>query len=294
MASILIPLGLALLMLAVGLETHLTDFRALVRAPGAVTLGLALQLVGLPGLAFGLAELFALPPDAAVGLVLVAAAPGGVTANFATLMARGDVALAVTLTVVTSLLAPLVVPLWAGLAFARLAAEQVTLVLPLGPTVGAILAVTVLPLLVGATLAHRLPVRVAAARPLVRRLSTAVFLAIVAAAILAQWSALVAFGADLFGPTLALNLAGLTAVLVLGRLLGIAPARIAAIALSTGLRNVALALTVAITLLGRPDVAVAATVYVVVMNLVALAVIVPARRRALVTDQGGDRRDAVE
>lgn len=279
MASVLIPLGLAVLMIAVGLETRLSDFRALARVPSAVGLGLLVQLGGLPLLAALLAEVFALPAPHAVGLVLLAAAPGGVTANFVTLMARGDVALSVTLTVATSLAAPLAVPLWVGAAFARYADESVDVVMPFGPAIAAIFATTVLPLLLGVGLAHRRPDLAAAARPGMRRVSTVVFLIIVAAAVAAQWDALKA-GALAVGPAaLAFDLVALAIVIAASVLLGLPRARTAALVQTTGLRNVAVALTVAVTLLGRPDVAVAATVYVAVMNAVALAHVAWTRAR---------------
>lgn len=279
MAQILIPLGLAILMAAVGLETRLDDFRALAQARAAVALGLLTQWLVLPILAAIVAEIFALPAPLAVGLVLVAAAPGGVTANFVTLMAAGDVALSVSLTVAGSLAAPLVAPLWIDLAFARFADETVAVAVPFGPTVGAIFLTTVLPLVAALTLGHRRPDLADRARPHLRRLSTVVFAIIVATAIAAQWSALVAHGLAVGPAALVYDLAAVAFVAAAAAILGIGRPRVAALVQTTGLRNVAVALTVAISLLGRPDVAVAATVYVLVMNAVALAHVAWTRRR---------------
>lgn len=279
MTALAIPLGLAILMIAVGLETRLRDFRALLRAPRAVALGLVVQLGLLPALAGLLAEILALPPVDAIGLVLLAAAPGGVTANFVTLMARGDVALSVTLTVATSLAAPLVVPIWVGAAFARFAETGVAIALPFGPAIAAIFATTVLPLLLGAAFAHRRPEAAARLRPIVRRLSTLVFLVVVGSAIAAQWSALSVSGLAVGPAALLWELTALAVVVGAGSGLGLAKPSVAALIHTTGLRNVAVALTVAVSILGRPDVAVAATVYVAVMNAVALAHVAWTRRR---------------
>ncbi|MCE1237187.1 MAG: hypothetical protein LWW93_12625 [Hyphomicrobiales bacterium] len=279
MASLLIPLGLAILMAAVGLETRLEDFRALARARAAVALGLVTQWLVLPILAAIVAEIFALPAPLAVGLVLVAAAPGGVTANFVTLMAAGDVALSVSLTVATSLAAPLVAPLWIDLAFARFADETVAVAVPFGPTVGAIFLTTVLPLLAALALGRRRPDLADRARPHLRRLSTIVFAIIVTAAIAAQWTALAEHGLAVGPAALVYDLAAVALVAAAAAILGLARPRTAALVQTTGLRNVAVALTVAISLLGRPDVAVAATVYVFVMNAVALAHVAWTRRR---------------
>lgn len=284
MPTLVIPLGLAFLMLSVGLETRLDDFRAVARAPAGVAAGLVAQILGLPILAGLVAHGLGLPPVHAVGLVLVAAAPGGVTANFVTLMARGDVALCVTVTVFGSLAAPLTVPLVVGAAFALFAGDTVALTLPLGPTVGAVFVTTVVPLAIGLALAHCRPEAVARRRTLLRRASFVVFLAIVATAVAAQWTALAASWTEVGLAALALDLAAMALAVLLGRAVGVPPPGLAALAVSGGLRNIALALTVAIGILGRPDVAVAATVYVFAMNASALALVALRRRGSGLSD----------
>jgi len=285
-ATLIIPLGLAVLMFCVGTETRVADFRALVQAPLGVAAGLAFQIVGLPLVAAAIATAAGLAPVHAVGLVLVAATPGGVTANFVTLMARGDVALAVTVTVLGSLAAPLTVPVVVGLAFAHFAGDGVRLALPFGPTVGAVFVTTVVPLAIGLGLAERRGVAVERWRPVLRRVSILVFLTIVATAIATQWAELAAAWRAVGLAVLALNLAAMAGGAFAGRLVGAASPGLVALSISGGLRNIALALTVALGLLGRPDVAVAATVYVFAMNATALALVALMRRRALVMDQG--------
>ena len=266
-------------MLCVGLETRREDFRALARAPWGAAAGLVTQIVGLPLIAWAVAVATGLPPVHAVGLVLVAAAPGGVTANFVTLMARGDVALCVTLTVVGSLMAPLTVPLVVGLAFTIFAGDGVALSLPLGPTIGAVFVTTVVPLLAGIRIAEVWPERIEGARTVLRRASFLVFLTIVVTAVASQWTALVAAWAVVGLAALALNVAAMGLAAAFGRFVGVTRPGLAALVISGGLRNIALALTVAIGLLDRPDVAVAATVYVFAMNATALAFVAVARRR---------------
>ncbi len=284
MPTLVIPLGLAFLMLCVGLETRIADFRAVAHAPAGVAAGLAAQILGLPILAGLLAHVLGLPPVHAVGLVLVAAAPGGVTANFVTLMGRGDVALCVTVTVLGSLAAPLTVPLVVGIAFTLFAGGTVALSLPLGATIGAVFVTTVVPLLIGLALARRRPEAVARRRAMLRRASFVVFLAIVATAVLSQWTALAASWSEVGIAALALNLTAMALAALLGRAVGVASPGLVALAVSGGLRNIALALTVAIGLLGRPDVAVAATVYVFAMNASALALVALRRRASGLSD----------
>lgn len=284
--TLIIPLGLAFLMLCVGLETRIADFRALAHAPLGVAAGLISQIVGLPLVAIAVAHLLGLPAAHAVGVVLVAAAPGGVTANFVTLMAAGDVALCVTVTVLGSLAAPLTVPIVVGLAFHLFAGDSVALSLPLGPTIGAVFVTTVVPLVIGIAVAERHAEAVARARPILRRASFLVFLVIVVTAIASQWSALVTSWKVVGLADILLNLAAMAVAAALGKAVGVEAPGLVALSISGGLRNIALALTVAIGILGRPDIAVAATVHVFVMNASALALVAMRRRSRLVRDQG--------
>mgnify|MGYP001765475745 CR=1 FL=1 len=287
MSSVFIPLGLAFLMLCVGLETRIADFTALVRAPWVVAAGSAAQILGLPVLAFLVARGFELPPVHALGLMLVAAAPGGVTANFVTLMARGDVAVAVTITVLGSLLAPVTVPIVVGLASAGLGGEAVAPVLPFGSTIAAVFVTTVVPLAVGSWLTERRGTLADRIRPGMRKASGVVFLLIVTTAIVSQWAALTSSWRVVGAATVALNLAAMGLCVAVGLAVGAVRRGLVASAITGGLRNIALALTVAIGLLGRPDLAVAATVYVFTMNATALGTALILRRYGrLVGDQG--------
>ena len=110
LTNLLLPLALGIIMLGLGLGLTLDDFRRVARYPRAVLIGLALQTLVLPWAAFGLALGFGLPAELAVGLMLLAASPGGATANIYSHLARGDVALNITLTAINSLLCLLTLP----------------------------------------------------------------------------------------------------------------------------------------------------------------------------------------
>lgn len=98
-------------MFCLGLDLAPTDFARLVRRPRAIGVGLGCQVLGLPCLAAAMASLLHLPPVAAVGLVLIACCPSGATSNTFTMLARGDVALAVTMTAFSSVLSLVTSPL---------------------------------------------------------------------------------------------------------------------------------------------------------------------------------------
>ena len=116
LTNLMLPLALGVIMLGLGLGLTVEDFRRVARYPRAVLVGLALQTLLLPWAAFGLALAFRLPPELAVGLMLLAASPGGATANIYSHLARGDVALNITLTAINSVLCLLTLPLILNLA----------------------------------------------------------------------------------------------------------------------------------------------------------------------------------
>lgn len=112
----LVPCGLMLIMFSLGLTLALRDFTAIVTGGRAVVAGLAIHLLILPLLGLGIATLFRLPPELALGLFIVSICPAGTTSNALTFVGRGNVALAVVLTVLTSVVTVFTIPLLLGWA----------------------------------------------------------------------------------------------------------------------------------------------------------------------------------
>lgn len=268
-----VPLALAYLMFTVGLDVRPGDFGALARAPAVVVAGFVAQMAGLPLVGYAIATGLALPPALAVGLMILAAAPGGVTSGFVTAMARGDVALSVVLTVGTSLAAIVSVPLVVGLALQGFTGEATAVALPVGRTVAAILVTVIVPLVAALAVARRWPAGVARARGAMRRVGVGVFLALIGIAIAGEWRTIAAEAPRIGLAVVLLNLATMALGYGIGRLAGADPARARAILIECGLQNVALALLVAGPVLRRPELGNVATVYALVMNLSALALI---------------------
>jgi len=115
----LIVLALGLIMLGMGLELQLADFRRVLRRPAAAGIGVAAQYLVMPALAAAVAGALRLPPPLAVGLILVGCCPGGTASNVVSLIARGDVALSVVMTSVSTLAAVLLTPALTGLLAGR-------------------------------------------------------------------------------------------------------------------------------------------------------------------------------
>src|SRR5215213_9587701 len=117
--TVLLPVALGVIMLGLGLSLTLADFKRIIVYPRAVAIGLACQMLILPAICLGIAHTFHLGPALAVGLMLLAASPGGATANLFSHLAKGDVALNITLTAVNSVLSLLTLPLIVNFSLAH-------------------------------------------------------------------------------------------------------------------------------------------------------------------------------
>lgn len=172
MVSVIIPLGLALVMFGVGLTLTYADFRRIVAYPAAVVIALACQMLVMPVVAFGIIKGLGLEPEFAVGLMLLAAAPGGPIANLYSYLAGGDVALSITLTAVNSILSIVIFPLIVGLAVRYFLGKTQIIPLQTAKTF-ATMAIVIVPVLLGTSLrSHRIALA-SSIQPWVKGLSVA-------------------------------------------------------------------------------------------------------------------------
>lgn len=274
--QILLQGGLILIMFEVGLTLAAADFLRLAQAPRAVLTGLAAQVVLLPVMAILLLLAWPVNAEMTIGVLLIAAAPGGVTSNLLTLFARGDVALALTLTAISTLASVVTLPLFVGAAANLLGAGALSLEMPIAMMASGILTSTILPLVAGMTVRACLPDWTGRWEPVLRRVSALVFAAIVAVTFAGNVEAF-RLHALTVGPLLfALNALAMTGAAGLALAARLDRHRAIAISFATGLRNAALAIFLAVGVLGRPALAVPAIIYAVAMNVgavVALAVL---------------------
>lgn len=274
----LIPAGLAVIMFAMGLTLTLGDFRLVLSRPRAMAVGLACKMVLLPLLAFALVALFRPRPEFAVGLIILAACPGGITANLLTHMAGGATALAVSLTAISSVVDTVTVPLVVNLALQVFAGQDQSVAIPVGRVSAGVFAVATLPLLLGMVLNARAPILAARIERLARPVATLVFALIVVGAFVSQWRVMWANAAEVLPPALLLNAGCMAVAVLLGRLGRLERRETIAVTLETGLQNGALGIFVAATLLGSQAMMIPSIVYALVMNVTAIAFILAVRR----------------
>jgi BASS family bile acid:Na+ symporter len=247
LTSVLLPAAIAVIMCSLGLTLTAADFRRVLTAPRGVAIGMLNLALISPLLAFAMAELFDLPPELAVGLVLLGASPGGMMANMLTHLSRGDTALSVTMTAISSVCAAITVPLFLGLSTDHFGATGLGDVSMPG-VVARVLAITIVPVAIGMELRRRRPERVAAVYPRVRRISLALFGIVVLGAIASEYDTVAESLAEVAGAALALNVAAMTISFGISKLARLDDRQSTAIALELGIHNSALAIAVGASL----------------------------------------------
>ena len=268
LTDLVLPLALAFIMLSMGLSLTPADFVRVVRQPRAALIGLAAQIVLLPLLAFALVSgwgaAWGMDPALAVGFLIIAACPGGVTSNLLTHLARGDTALSISLTAVTSVLASVTVPLIVTAAkvwFMGAAAPP----LPILGTIASIFAIVTVPVLLGMVVRGLRPGFALRIEPACRHTATVLFVIIVLAAVAVEWSLLTTHFFAIGPPVLLLNLTSMAMGWTLARAARLGPPQGIAITLEAGLQNGTLAVLIAATFLANDLMVVPGGVYSLVM-----------------------------
>lgn len=291
--DVLLPAALAFIMFSVGLALRREDFRRVFQAPRALLIGLCGQLLIMPLVALAIVLVFKLPPALGMGLMILAACPGGASSGFLTHVARGNAALSLTLTVISSLAALATFPVLVKLVLTGLGAGGdgslnggigLLAELPVGRLIGSVLVVTTLPILTGMLMRNKAPRFTARSERLIGRLATVFFAAIVVATFISHQHTILANLLSIGPATLVLNFAVMGAAYWLVMLGGAGRRDAVAVAMECGLQNAGLAIFVAIVLLRLPELAVAAVVYALTMNFGALGLVFVSRRRLARTE----------
>ncbi|AWV90533.1 bile acid:sodium symporter family protein [Bradymonas sediminis] len=265
LTSVVLPLALFIIMLGVGLSLVVDDFKRVVLYPKAVAVGLVNQLVLLPLVAFGLAHLFQLDPVMAVGLMLIACCPGGVTSNLITFVSRGDAALSVTLTAISGVIVVVTIPLILIFSMNTFMGEAQQFSVPLLDTILQIVAITVVPISLGMLVRRFKPAFAAKMERPARIGSTVIFVAILGGVVAANIEVIKVHFLELSVVTGTLNILMMSLGYASARLLQLKAPQAVAISIETGIQNGTLAIVIATSILERGDLAVIPGVYSLIM-----------------------------
>lgn len=263
-SEIFLPLTLAIITLGMGLSLTQKDFRNIFLHPKAVITGLTCQMILLPLIAFGIASLFRLDPLFKVGLMIIAACPGGATSNLITYLLRGNVALSISMTALNSLITLITIPLIVTLALEAFVHRDASIQLPVGETILNVFLITILPAYAGTRIRKWKPVFADSLERPLRIILPLLLLVIYAGVIFLNGGGESASRRDLiriFPLTLLLNMVAMTAGLLVARSMRLKVINQFTITIEVGLQNSALAIFVAATLLNNSTMAMVPVVY---------------------------------
>ena len=276
--DVVLPLALAFIMLSLGLGLTFDDFVRVARRPRDFAVGAMSQIIVLPVVAFLLASIWPMAPELALGMMIIAAAPGGVTSNLLTSFARGDVALSISLTAVISLLSVITVPLMVVFAYGHFIGEQAMQDVTVADTAISVFLIVTVPVAVGLLVrryAERFALRI---EPSARTLAAVLFVLVLAGAIYQERNNLADYYAQAGLATLALNLLMMVIAYLLARWLATGAKQRTAIAIECGLQNGTLAIAIAVLLFGGGLATVPAATYSLTMFATALIYVAILRR----------------
>ena len=276
--DVILPLALAFIMFTLGLGLTFSDFARVAKMPKNFLIGLVSQLVFLPLVALIIVFVWPLQPELAIGLILIAVAPGGVTSNILTSFAKGDVALSISLTAVMSLLSVISVPLVLGISMGLISDNSLGSISLTSIAISMFLIVT-LPVLLGMIFRASLSYLTKRIEKIAKILSTALFVLVLIGAILAERQNLVEYFAQTGLVVLILNILMMTIAYYWAKLFSSGRPQLKAISLECGLQNGTLAIFVGTSVFGGGLYIVPAATYSVIMYLTSLIFIYFVRKR---------------
>lgn len=270
----MLPLSLAIIMLGMGLSLVPLDFKRVIIYPKATLIGILNQIVGLPVVGFVLLYIFRLDnPQLAVGVMVLAACPGGPTSNLITHISKGDTALSITLTAISSLIAVITIPLIVNFGLAHFMQHGSYVPLPVFDTIIKLMLITLLPVAIGMFIRVR-AIRFAQKmdKP-VKLVSGILLFVIILAAIMSNKDIFVQSFTDVGPIALTLNVLMLLVGFYSARILKLNRAQGITISIESGIQNGTLGITIASTLLHNNVIAISPAIYSLVMFMTAGVII---------------------
>lgn len=259
-----LPVTLAIITLGMGLSLTDSDFRRIFSQPKAVVTGLCCQMFLLPIIAFLIARSIHIDPLYKVGLMIIAACPGGATSNLITYLLRGNVALSISMTALNSLITLITIPIVVTISLEAFMHADADIHLPVGETVLKVFLITLLPAFAGTRIRKNFPNFADKLESPLRVVLPLLLLVVYAGVIFIDQGTASATRRDffdIFPYTLLLNAAAMLSGLLIARLIKLHVKNQFTISIEVGLQNSALAIFVAATLLKSNPMALVAVVY---------------------------------
>ncbi|MEE2761048.1 MAG: bile acid:sodium symporter family protein [Pseudomonadota bacterium] len=266
--QVLLPVSLAIIMFSLGLELVVADFKRVLIQPKDFIVGAIIQVILLPAIAFAIISIWSLEPALAVGVMILAASPGGATSNMFTHLAKGDTALSISLTAVISLLGVVTLPLIVGFAITHFMGSEAP-ELSVVKIVSGVFLITTVPVVLGMLVRYFWTSFAMAIERGAKIVSIVLFTIIIIGAILSVRENIIAFFISAGPITLLLNLVMMMVAFYLACLTHLGARQRTAITLECGLQNGTLSIFVAVTLIGNQTMMVPGGIYSLLMFVTA-------------------------
>ena len=263
--DVFLPLALAFIMFSLGLGLAGNDFLRVVRQSRDFFVGAFSQIILLPIIAFILVKIWPIAPELAIGVMIIAAAPGGVTSNILTSFAKGDVALSISLTAIISLLSVITIPFIVLTSVGLLSNINVTQDISLITMSRDIFLIVTVPVILGMLFRRFFSRITSKLESIAKKISTALFVLVLLGAIAAERENVVSYFAQAGLITLVLNIIMMVVAFYLAQLLGSKAEQKKCITIECGLQNGTLAIFVATSIFGGGVYVIPAATYSLIM-----------------------------
>ncbi len=282
LSSVVLPLSLAIIMIGIGLELRLSDFSLLFKKPKPVLAGILAQMILLPifGIIVGMYVFDFSSPLVGAGFVILALSPGGPTSNLMTLLAKGDLALSVSLTAIVSIITPFWLPFAATIVLSNISETQ-NIELNILKTILELFVISVIPITIGMLInakKHSLSLKL---RSPVKILSTVFLFLIIVALVIKNMDVLINNMASVAPAALLLVILAFSGGFLVAKFFATTSAQVRSISIEVGIQNGTLALLITATILGIPEMTLAAIFYSLIMFVVGFVAIYLFRRNNL-------------
>jgi len=268
--DLFLPLALAFIMFSLGLGLTGEDFSRVAKQPKDFFIGLVCQIILLPIVAFILVKLWPISPELAIGVMIIAAAPGGVTSNILTSFAKGDVALSISLTAIISLLSVITVPFIVLSSLGLLGSENISQNISLFSMAINMFLIVVVPTIIGMILRKFTASFATRFGSIAKKISVVLFVVVLIGAILSEKNNVVSYFADAGLITLVLNIVMMIIAYYIAQMFGTGISQKKCISIECGLQNGTLAIFVGTTLFGGGAYIIPAATYSLIMFFTSL------------------------
>ncbi len=265
LTEIFLPVALAIIMLGMGLSLVVGDFKRILLYPKAVSIGLINQLIILPIVGFSLAALFPLKPELAVGLIILAACPGGVTSNLISHISKGDTALSITLTAISSLLTILTIPFIINIGLENFMEAGKEIQLDVPKTIKTIVAITIIPVSIGMLIKAKASSFAEKMDKPVKIASTIFLALIIIGAVMKEKENILSFFQQVGLVALSLNVLTMLIGFYSAKIFKLNMAQSISVSIESGIQNGTLAIFIALSILGNSEMSITPAIYSLIM-----------------------------